>query len=63
MTTPWTPDSAKQKEEQAGKEHVSDRKFVDQNAGEEELIKPEGEGGREWHSAGGGERGYCCYVT
>ena len=37
----WTPESAKQKEDQS-KEHVSDRKFVDQNAGEEELIKPEG---------------------
>ena len=42
----WTPESAKQKEEQGNKEHVSDRKFVDQDAGEEELVKAEdGENG------------------
>lgn len=45
----WTPESAKQKEEQKEqqqremeKEHVSDRKFVSAEAGEEELIRPEG---------------------
>ncbi|ETN39839.1 uncharacterized protein HMPREF1541_06065 [Cyphellophora europaea CBS 101466] len=42
----WTPESAKQKEEQKqqdeDKEHVSDRKFVSEDVGEEELIKPEG---------------------
>ncbi|KIX05980.1 uncharacterized protein Z518_03954 [Rhinocladiella mackenziei CBS 650.93] len=36
----WTPD--KQTEQDAAKGHVSDRKFVDEQAGEEELIKPEG---------------------
>ncbi|EXJ72624.1 uncharacterized protein A1O5_03770 [Cladophialophora psammophila CBS 110553] len=35
----WTPD--KQTEQDAAKQHVSDRKFVDDQAGEEELIKPE----------------------
>lgn len=35
----WTPD--KQSEQDAGKEHVSDRRFVDDQAGEEELIKAE----------------------
>ncbi|EXJ89372.1 hypothetical protein A1O3_02439 [Capronia epimyces CBS 606.96] len=38
----WTPD--KQADPNAGKEHVSDRRFVDEQAGEEELIKPEGGG-------------------
>jgi nuclear polyadenylated RNA-binding protein NAB2 len=42
----WTPESAKKKEEEqkelADKEHVSDRKFVAEDGGEEELIKPEG---------------------
>lgn len=35
----WTPD--KQNEQDASKSHVSDRRFVDEHAGEEELIKPE----------------------
>ncbi|OAG43631.1 hypothetical protein AYO21_02217 [Fonsecaea monophora] len=35
----WTPD--KQTEQDGTKSHVSDRKFVDDQAGEEELIKPE----------------------
>lgn len=43
----WTPESAKQKEEQQkqedDKKHVSDRKFVLEDAGEEELIKPAGD--------------------
>lgn len=37
----WTPD--KQTDSAEAKEHVSDRKFVDEQAGEEELIKPEGQ--------------------
>lgn len=36
----WTPD--KQADQDAGKEHLSDRRFVDDQAGEEELIKPQG---------------------
>jgi nuclear polyadenylated RNA-binding protein NAB2 len=43
----WTPDSAKAKKEdesQSGMEHVSDRRFVSEDAGEEELIKPEANG-------------------
>lgn len=40
----WTPESAKLKEKQQEleKKHVSDRKFVADDADEEELIKPEG---------------------
>ncbi|KIV80173.1 hypothetical protein PV11_07693 [Exophiala sideris] len=34
----WTPDKQNQQDDT---EHVSDRKFVDEQAGEEELIKPE----------------------
>ena len=36
----WTPELAKQKEDQDTKEHVSTRRFVAEDAGEEELIKP-----------------------
>jgi len=36
----WTPDK-QQSEQDAGKEHVSNRRFVDDQAGEEELIRPE----------------------
>ena len=54
----WTPESAKQKEEQNMKHTVSDRQFVDQTAGEEELIKPEPEtGGAAVEANGGGEEG------
>jgi hypothetical protein len=34
----WTPESGKKQEQ--GKEHVSNRQFVDENAGQEELVKP-----------------------
>jgi len=37
----WTPD--KQNQQDGDKEHVSDRKFVDEHAGDEELVKPEGD--------------------
>ncbi|KPI40034.1 uncharacterized protein AB675_11466 [Cyphellophora attinorum] len=41
----WTPELAKQREEakaaELEKQHVSDRKFVSEEAGEEELIKPD----------------------
>ena len=37
----WTAADAKEKEEKKNQEHVSNRQFVDQTAGEEELIKPE----------------------
>lgn len=40
----WTPESAKQKEEQDSKEHVSDRKFIAEDAGEEELVTAEQDG-------------------
>ncbi len=36
----WTPE--KQAEQDAANDHLSDRKFVDEQAGSEELIKPEG---------------------
>ncbi|EHY58016.1 hypothetical protein ABEF92_003150 [Exophiala dermatitidis] len=45
----WTPD--KQADANAGKEHVSDRKFVDDQAGEEELIRP-GEATADTNGAG-----------
>jgi len=40
----WTAEGAKEKEEQTAREHVSDRKFVADDAGEEELIKPDHNG-------------------
>lgn len=42
----WTPDKQQAEEtaQNAGKEHVSDRKFIADDAGEEELIKPDQHG-------------------
>jgi nuclear polyadenylated RNA-binding protein NAB2 len=37
----WTPDKAATANQSSETDHVSDRKFVDDQAGEEELIKPE----------------------
>ncbi|ETI28025.1 hypothetical protein G647_00474 [Cladophialophora carrionii CBS 160.54] len=41
----WTPE--KQAEQDAANQHVSDRKFVDDQAGEEELVKPDASGSGE----------------
>ncbi|KAJ9642210.1 uncharacterized protein PV06_03223 [Exophiala oligosperma] len=47
----WTPD--KPGPSDASKEHVSDRKFVDDQAGEEELVRPDGGGIEEANGNGG----------
>lgn len=44
----WTPDKQNLSEQDTSAvsgDHLSDRRFVDENAGEEELVKPEAAGG------------------